>query len=186
VASSPRAKLLAIMGLFALPMVASWIAYTFFQPQASANYGELITPPAQITTAAFQRADGAPFRFEELRGKWLLVVSDSGDCPAACEAKLTLVRQVRLMLGRNAARVVRVHVADDSRPVPPAKAAPFEGTVFIAPPAGMQQPLSAVNDRAHVYVTDPRGNVMLRFPAEAEPRRMLKDLERLLKASQIG
>ncbi len=43
-----------------------------------------------------------------------------------------------------------------------------------------------MNDRAHVYVADPLGNVMMRFPANAEPRRMLKDLERLLKASQIG
>lgn len=184
--SSPRAKLLAIMGLFALPMVASWIAYTFLQPEATANYGELLSPPAQITTATFRRADGTEFRFEELRGKWLLVSSDAGECPETCEAKLLLLRQVRLMLGRNAARIVRVHVADDSRPMPPGKAAPFEGTVFIAPPVGLQQPLSAVNDRAHVYVTDPRGNVMLRFPAGAEPRRMLRDLERLLKASQIG
>ena len=50
----------------------------------------------------------------------------------------------------------------------------------------MALPLAPVNDRAHIYLVDPRGNVMMRFPANAEPRRMLKDLERLLKASQIG
>jgi hypothetical protein len=33
---------------------------------------------------------------------------------------------------------------------------------------------------------DPLGNLMMRFPADPEPKRMLKDLERLLKASRIG
>jgi hypothetical protein len=93
---------------------------------------------------------------------------------------------VRLMLGRNATRVVRIFVTDDSRPVEPATLAPFEGTVVVAPPLGMALPTAPVNDRAHIYLVDPLGNVMMRFPAGAEPRRMLKDLDRLLKASQVG
>jgi cytochrome oxidase Cu insertion factor (SCO1/SenC/PrrC family) len=183
---SPRLKLLAIMAFFAAPIVASWLAFHFLRPEATANYGALITPPVPITTAPFLRAGGGTFRFEELRGKWVLIASDSGACPEPCMAKLLLMRQLRLMLGRNADRVVRVFVADDTRPVVPEALAPFEGTVVITPPVGMAQPLSPVNDRAHIYVTDPLGNVMMRFPAGAEPRRMLKDLERLLKASQIG
>ena len=183
---SARLKLLAIMGLFALPIVASTVAYHFFRPDSTANYGELLLPPAPITTAQFLRAEGGDFRFAELRGKWVLIASDSGTCPASCVAKLTLMRQVRLMLGRNAARVSRVFVADDTRPLAPEALAPFEGTVAITPPPGMTLPLAPVNDRAHFYLVDPLGNVMMRFPAKAEPRRMLRDLERLLKASQIG
>ena len=181
----PRAKLLAIMGLFALPIVASTLAYWLYRPEGSSNYGELL-PPAPVTAARFLRPDGTAFEFAELRGKWSLIVSDAGACPESCRSKLTLVRQVRLMLGRNAPRVARVFVADDSRPVDAAALGPFEGTVFIAPPVGTALPLAAVNDRAHVYLVDPLGNVMMRFPADAEPRRMLKDLERLLKASQVG
>jgi hypothetical protein len=96
------------------------------------------------------------------------------------------MRQVRLMLGRNASRVNRVFVADDTRALAAEALAPFEGTVAITPPPGTALPLAPVNDRAHIYLTDPLGNVMMRFPADAEPRRMLRDLERLLKASQIG
>jgi cytochrome oxidase Cu insertion factor (SCO1/SenC/PrrC family) len=186
VIGNARLKLLAIMALFALPIVASLIAYYFVRPEATANYGELLVPPAQITTAQFLGAGGGTFRFEELRGRWVLIASDSGACPESCTAKLTLMRQVRLMLGRNATRVARVFVADDIRPLAPQALAPFEGTVAITPPPGMVLPLAPVNDRAHLYLADPRGNVMMRFPANAEPRRMLKDLERLLKASQIG
>jgi len=182
----PRLMLLAIMALFLAPIVASWLAYQFLRPAATANYGLLLTPPALITATPFLRAGGGTFRFEELRGKWVLIASDSGACPQACVAKLTLMRQLRLMLGRNAYRVVRVFVADDTHPFASEALSPFEGTVVITPPLGMAQPVVPVNDRAHYYLVDPLGNVMMRFPADAAPRRMLQDLERLLKASQIG
>jgi hypothetical protein len=38
----------------------------------------------------------------------------------------------------------------------------------------------------HIYIVDPLGNLMLRFPKDPEPGRMLKDLARLLKVSRIG
>jgi len=126
-----RLKLLAIMALFALPIVASTIAYHFFPPGATANYGELIVPPQAITTSSFRRVGGGEFAFGELRGKWVLMASDSGTCPASCDAKLLLMRQLRLMLGRNAHRLSRVFVADDTYPIAPRALAPYEGTVVI-------------------------------------------------------
>jgi cytochrome oxidase Cu insertion factor (SCO1/SenC/PrrC family) len=185
-ASTPRAKLLALMGLFAIPILASTLAYHFFRPEGSTNYGELLAPPVPVTEAAFHRPTGEAFRFSQLRGKWLLVASDSGACSGSCLAKLATMRQVRLALGRNALRLERVFVADDTRAVDAAALAPFEGTLVVTPETGTQLPLSAANDRAHFYLVDPLGNVMMRYAADADPRRMLKDLERLLKASQIG
>ncbi|MDP3138911.1 MAG: cytochrome C oxidase subunit I, partial [Burkholderiaceae bacterium] len=38
----------------------------------------------------------------------------------------------------------------------------------------------------HIYVIDPHGNLMLRFPRDADPRKMVKDIARLLKISGIG
>jgi hypothetical protein len=93
---------------------------------------------------------------------------------------------VRLALGRNASRVERVLVVDDTRPADRAALAAFDGLVVAVTPTGLTLPPGAGNDRAHVYLVDPHGNVMLRWPAAADRRRMLKDLERLLKASQIG
>jgi cytochrome oxidase Cu insertion factor (SCO1/SenC/PrrC family) len=174
------------MALFAVPIVASTLTYRYFRPEASANYGELLTPPVPVTEAAFHRPTGEAFRFSQLRGKWLLVASDSGACPDSCAAKLTTMRQVRLALGRNAMRVERVFVADDTRAVDAGALAPFAGMLVVTPEAGTQLPLSAANDRAHFYVIDPLGNVMMRYPANADAGRMLKDLDRLLRASQIG
>jgi cytochrome oxidase Cu insertion factor (SCO1/SenC/PrrC family) len=183
---SPRAKLLLIAALFALPMVASFIAYKFFPPPATGNYGELLLPPATITAHPFGRPEGGTFAFGDLRGKWVLVASDSGECPDACAGKLVAMRQARLALGRNAGRLERVLVVDDLKPLDGKAVAPFEGTAIALTPAGLSLPSGAANDRAHIYLVDPHGNVMMRWPAKPDWKRMLKDLERLLKASQIG
>ena len=184
--ASPRAKLLAIVALFALPIVASTVAFHFFPPESTTNYGEFVVPTVPLPSAPLGRQSGGPFRFDELRGKWILIASDAGDCPAACAGKLTLMRQVRLALGRDAARVERVFVADDSKPLPAEALAAHEGLIVLAPPVGLVLPPVPLNDRAHFYLADPEGRVMMRFPANADAKRMLGDLKRLLKASQIG
>jgi cytochrome oxidase Cu insertion factor (SCO1/SenC/PrrC family) len=182
----PRAKLVLLCSIFALPIVASLVAYRFFRPEPTANYGELLLPPRAIPDHPLAREDGSAFRFAELRDRWALVASDSGACPAACTEKLHAMRQVRLALGRNASRVARVFVVDDLKAPDAAAFAPREELVIALTPTGLAMPPGPANDRAHIYLIDPRGNVMMRWPARPDYRRMMKDLERLLKASQIG
>jgi len=181
----PRAKLVLLASLFLLPIAASMVAY-LARPEPTANYGELLLPPATITTHPFGTERGDRFEFSQLQGRWILVASDSGACAAACVEKLTAMRQVRLALARNAVRVERVFVIDDLAAPNRATLAAFEGLTVAVTPAGMVLPPGAGNDRAHIYLVDPRGNVMLRWPAKVEMKRMHRDLERLLKASQIG
>jgi hypothetical protein len=38
----------------------------------------------------------------------------------------------------------------------------------------------------HVYLIDPLGNLMMRFPKDADPSKVKKDIAKLLKASAIG
>jgi hypothetical protein len=96
------------------------------------------------------------------------------------------MRQVRLALGRNASRVARVFVVEDGRPPDPREMEAFPGMeVALASPGAALAP-KAAGDRVHVYLVDPNGNVMMRWRAEDDPKGMLRDLERLLRASQIG
>ena len=182
----PRAKLVALASLFLLPIAASIVAYNVVEPGKTSNFGELLLPPATITVQPFTRLEGGPFAFPQLAGKWILVASDSGSCPQACRDKLATLRQVRLALGRNAGRVERVFVVDDVQAPYAGIAAEFAGMVVALTPQGLAVPAGAANDRAHIYLVDPRGNVMMRWPAGADRKRMLGDLQRLLKASQIG
>lgn len=182
----PRGKLLLIMAIFAAPVVASYLAYFFAHPKPTAQHGELLLPPAQASEAAFGRAGGKTFSFGELHGRWVLVAMDSAACAKPCLDKLVAMRQVRLALGRNASRVARVFVVEDGRE-PDAKAmAAFPGMeVALAAPGAALAPRAA-GDHVHVYLVDPNGNVMMRWNASDDPKGMLKDLERLLRASQIG
>ena len=161
---SPRAKLLALAALFFLPIAASVFTYLFLHPQATANYGELLPPsPAPAVS--------------QWKGKWVIVVADAGACPEACRTRLDLVTRIRLALGRNASRVQRVFLIDG----PPAPDLPADGLRVVPRPAG-----ATAFDRDHIYLVDPHGDAMMRWPAQPDGKRMLKDLERLLKASQIG
>lgn len=167
-----RAKLVLLASLFASPIAASVVAYYFFPPAPSANYGELLLPPAS-----------APTELIAMRERWILVAWDRAPCEGACDAKITAMRQVRLALGRNASRVDRVLLlggVDGRSAAPPG----FEGMALIGsrgvPRGGL------IGDAGHIYLVDPHGNVMMRWPAQPDMKRMLKDLERLLKASQIG
>jgi hypothetical protein len=180
----PRAKLVLLMALFAAPIAASFLAYRYAHPVPTANYGELLLPPATAPANPLPRAGGGTFSFGELRGKWVLVTADAGTCGEDCRRKLYLVRQLRLAMGRNAERVERVFVADDGRPPGAAVLEPYAGMVAVVRPAGESAPL--LEDRAHVYLVDPHGNVMMRWEAGAQPKGMIRDLDRLLRASQIG
>lgn len=183
---SPRTKLVLLAAFFMLPIVASVLAYVFLDPVPSANHGELLLPPDAITRQAFAGPGGGEFRFDSVAGKWAFVVSDSGRCDAACRGKLHTIRQVRLALGRDASRVARVFVVDDLATPDPAVLEGHPDLAVALTPKGMNLPPGAANDRAHIYLVDPRGNVMLRWPAGMEPKRVLSDMKRLLKASQIG
>ena len=181
----PRARLVLLAALFLAPIAASLVAVRM-GPEPTANYGELLLPPAAITPHSFAVEGGGRFEFAHLRGRWVLVASDSGACPPGCVAKLAAMRQVRLALGRRAARVERVLVVDDLAAPNREALASFAGTVVAITPTAMTLPPGAANDRAHIYLVDPLGNVMLRWPAPPEMKRMHRDLERLLKASQVG
>jgi cytochrome oxidase Cu insertion factor (SCO1/SenC/PrrC family) len=182
----PRGKLILIMAIFAAPVVASYVAYFYVRPQPTAQHGELLLPPAQASEAAFRRPGGAPFSFKDLRGRWVLVAMDAAACDEPCLAKLIAMRQVRLALGRNASRVERVFVVEDGREPDPREMGAFPGMeVALSPPGAALAPRAA-GDRVHVYLVDPNGNVMMRWRAGDDPKGMLKDLERLLRASQIG
>lgn len=180
-----RAKLLAIAAVFLAPIAASFIAYQL-QPAPTANYGELLLPPEIVTTQPFERPGQAPFSFASLRGKWTIVASDSGSCPRECLDKAYAMRQVRLALGKDAERVTRVFVVDDLAAPVPELASLMEGGTLATTPRGMNARPASVSDRAHIYLADPHGNVMLRWPANPDMKRMLNDLQRLLRASQIG
>jgi hypothetical protein len=162
-----RNRLLWVALVCAAPIVLGTAAYLFgWSPGGASNYGELLDP---------KPVSG----FEPLRGKWVLVTFDDAACDAYCERKLYFMRQVRRAQGKDMDRVERVWVVTDGAKPRPELLAGIEGTRFVGLPAES----FPGNAPDHIYLIDPFGNLMMRFPRDPDPSRMIKDLQRLLKYS---
>jgi hypothetical protein len=172
-----RVKLVLLGLFFAAPFALAWLAYWLdWAPGATSNYGELVTPPRPLA--------GAPW--EDLRGKWVLVTIDAGSCDAYCERKLYFMRQLRRAQGKDQARVARLWLLTDGARPGAALLEAIEGT-HVAPAQALAASFPAAGAvRDHIYLVDPLGNLMMRYPRDPDPSRMLKDLQRLLKVSGIG
>ena len=185
-----RLKLLAILLVCAAPVIASYLAYYVLPPLGRTNFGDLIEPQRPIPELRLSGADGAAFKFESLRGRWVLLQFDSGACDPACVDKLYAMRQQRTMTGKDRERVERVWLIGDTAVPADTLARDYAGTVVLrADPAELAPVFPIEAGRRledYLYVIDPLGNLMMRFPATGEPARIRKDLGRLLKASRVG
>ncbi len=169
-------KLLLIGAVCTAPVLAGWLLYLFhWTPEATGNYGELITP---------RPLSGPPLG--ELRGKWVLVSFDAAACDAYCEKKLYFMRQVRKAQGKEFERVERLWALTDTAVPRPELLAAIEGTrVFQLRNSTLTKDFPGDPTR-HIYLVDPLGNLMMRFPPDPDPSGMVKDLQRLLKYSKFG
>ena len=194
-----RWQMLAVLLVCAAPVIASYLAYFgVLRPEGRSNYGELIAPtrpmPAGLALSDLQGARVAP---RALHGQWLIVVVAGGACDGVCERHLWLQRQLHETLGRDKDRVDKLWLVDDAAPpraetlaaigaASGAAAALAPATVlrvdrsalaaWLAPAAG-----HALED--HLYIVDPHGDWMMRVPAEADPAKLKRDVEKLLRAS---
>jgi hypothetical protein len=185
-----RLKLLAVLLVCAAPVIASYIMYYVVPPSGRTNFGELVMPQRPVPALTLTRPDGAGYKFEALLGQWVLLQVDSGACDKACVDKLHALRQQRTMTGKDRERIDRVwFVTDAVRPAADL-GREYEGTVVLrADPSELARLLPVEPGRRiedYLYVVDPLGNLMMRFPADGEPAKIRKDISRLLKASRVG
>ena len=180
-----RRTLWLMFAICAAPIVASYIAYNFWRPMSHVNYGTLLQPRL-LPDVELRALDGTAFRLSDLKGEWVLLTTASAECDKRCRENLVYIRQVRLAEGKDSERVERVWlVIGDGTPARDLLAE-HEG-LHVARDAQktIVQWLPAPDDPAgHIYVVDPLGNLMMRFPANPDPRRILKDVSRLLRHSQ--
>jgi hypothetical protein len=185
-----RWKMLAMFLVCASPVIASYFTYYVVRPEARRNYGELIQPQKDMPSVEGEDLNGNSVPLSTLKGQWLLVNISSGSCNSQCQQNLYFQRQLREILGRDKDRLDRVWLLVDQLPVddkllPALKMA----HVLRLDKDAIQRWISPGqgNDlQDHLYVVDPMGNFMMRFPAHmdvASASKAKRDLERLLKAS---
>lgn len=186
-----RVQIVMIFVVFAAPVIGAFI----YKPSKFNNYGDIYSPVRLVENLSMQGAEGV-VELDSFRRQWIFLITANGECGDLCEKNLLKIRQIRFMQNNNMTRIrpVFIHtglstaVSEDLR----AKYVPVEN--YAIERDDFEQwtkvlrlddvPEEAQQDR--FYVIDPAGNLMLSYPATAEPARIQKDIKRLLKTSQIG
>ena len=185
-----RIKMFLVLLVCAAPVIASYFTYYVIRPEGRRNFGELVAKQPMLPAVQAQTLDGKPVSLQSLQGQWLLLSVAPAACDAVCQNNLYLQRQLRESLGREKERLDWVWlVTDDAQPPEAMRSALEQATVLRVPQAVVAQWLAPAAGRQlgeHLYVVDPLGHWMLRFPAQlsrSDAAKARKDLERLLRAS---
>lgn len=189
--ASGRLKMLLVLAVCAAPVIASYLTYFVIRPQTRNNYAQLITPTREMPAALpLTTLQGEPVPPESLQRQWLLVVVADAACDAVCERHLFLQRQLREALGRDKDRLDKLWlITDDATPRPEVMQAIAQGqatTVLRVPSEALARWLEPEPGRRlaeHLYLVDPMGQWMLRAPADPDPAKFKRDVERLLRAA---
>lgn len=184
----PVTRTLLFMALAVLlPLIAAVIWFLLGAPGATMNHGELLEVKP-IPAVKALTLNGSAFHSDSLKGKWVMLQVDGGACDADCRTKLYSMRQARAAQGKHQERVVRVWLIDDDAQPPADIMREYEGTLVLrhADPALLHALPAPQGPDAHIYVIDPLGNLILRYPPAADIKGMVVDLDRLLRASRIG
>ncbi len=187
-----RLKMIFILLVCAAPVIASYFTYYVVRPEGRRNFGELINPqrplPELDAVSVVEPMKNVPLT--SLKGQWLLISVSGAACDAACQQHLYLQRQLRESLGKEKDRLDWLWLVTDDAPVPAALTPALRDAVVLrVPPRELGQWLEAGKGQQlgdHLYLVDPLGNWMMRFPPGMDATGAGKakgDLERLLRAS---
>lgn len=199
-----KTPLIIILLMSLAPLVAALIVYFIpeLRPEGSAAYGELVQPQRPMPDAKdlpLTTLDGKPFDLGSLKGKWIMMAADGAACPESCARKLYIIRNTHASQGKHVERLARVWFITDDAPVPEKVLEAYKGAVMVrVNPVVLQQFLlggaagSVTPEQARqglstpIWVIDPLGNLMLQYPAVADPEMFRKDIRMLIKSSRIG
>lgn len=193
-----RMKLVLIIAIFAIPLLLASIYLHLVRSSGGqlgdTSRGQLIQPAVPLTEFSLGEGDSA-FNLDIARGSWTLLYMPEDECGDACELNLYHMRQVRLALNHRMDRVQRVVLVESDSQLSSELVAEHPGLIVAGgdetAQAVLRDQVTAAEEGMDsidnaIYLIDPFGNIMLRFPPDLEPKSMLKDIKHLLKVSRIG
>jgi hypothetical protein len=183
-----RKQFLLLATFFLGPLALAMLIYYggVWRPAGSTENGELLKRSVVMTEAMLPPVAGA--EPTALRRKWSLIMRADEGCDDACQNTLYQTRQVRKALSKERDRTQRVLLISGT----------FDReTLELQHPDLIiitdEVPVAADIDNAlgsdaaaYIYLVDPLGNLMMRFPRATEMRAIHTDLKKLLKLSRIG
>jgi len=192
--------------MFLLPLMLAWLMYSGalnFEPASGRNLGTLIKPPVLIDwhdmNPVNQQKDthsALTTAADELLEHWVILYPVPAICDAACQQRVSSLRQIHRAAGRHQSRVRLALLLDDTSTGETAEMlqAMYEKFTLIRDPVtNLRKALAAIpvgapgisETTGGIYLIDPLGNIMMYYAADADPNHIRKDLKRLLTWSKL-
>jgi len=186
-----RIRMLMVLAICAAPMLLSYLSYYVIRPQSLSAFGELIEPQRDLPSIMVKQLNGQAINLNQLRGQWLFIAIGSGKCEHDCERLLYIQRQLHKGLGKQQDKVERVWLVTDDAPIAAPLIEALQGaTVLRINAKDLAQWLYPSEGQLlsdHLYLVDPMGHWMMRFPHSIDTpetaSKIKRDLERLLRAA---
>ena len=171
---------LAVFGPFAAALLLYYVPADLAWLPRLPGSRELVDPPLAVPAAWLDLgpdASGARYR-------WSLIYAKMGACDRPCSTTLERLRQVHAALAGDAERVRRVYWHAGDEPSVPDDPGLLTRRVDDAPDGSVVRALGAERlEQGRIYVADPRGLIVVSYPADLEQKELLRDLKRLLAVS---
>lgn len=184
--------------LFVWPMVGAWLCYVESPALhfTTMNSGQLIDTPLDFSRLKLTDMDGTRWNPTIFKHHWILFYLIPASSAANCEKNLYSMRQVRIALGKDRDRLERLVITFPNNATPSLDKLinnSYEGTQHVAADTAQIKNFFGADIEASIalrqgtlYLVDPLGNVMMKYTSDIAPKKLLSDLTRLLKVSQIG
>ncbi len=192
-----RLVLILVIAVFLSPVILSWLVFNYtdyLEKRGTSNHGDLIIPIRPIADLALLDPVNTD-RKESLHGKWSMVyVAQS--CDDVCMDNVYRMRQIHIAMDKHSLRVQRVLLLTGQQAnelsgllndyagqqVVNTRGVNSDALLAVFRLKNTDDPLTM----GRIYIVDPMGNLMMKFESTANPKDIMADLKKLLRASRIG
>lgn len=155
--------------------------------KGSVNYGTLVQPALPLVVNDLRVAGNDVSQEEVISKKWTMLYFAPAECGDFCKARLALLKRVRLLTNEQMRRVRTTVVSSDSNvALQDIVKHNYADIVVASVGQGFTKQFPKL-ELQPIYLVDPLGNLMMYYSKEKpDIKKMLKDINRLLKYSRIG
>ena len=195
-----RRNLIIMIVVFIMPMAIAWFVLQnidMFKPSGSRNFGQLVHPAIPLENFELKLSDDSPLVLDTIKGKWSVIFFAGSHCDALCQETVSKIHQARLAQGKEMHRLKYYYINSSAEPLDTQSAEFIKQFTDLRTASGDRQAIEklmtqfsasgvAPDEVGRIFLLDPLGNIMMTYDKGFVVRDLLKDLEHLLKYSQIG
>ncbi len=175
-----RIKLIVIFGIFASPVIFSTLIFYFWKPDKTVNYGELVQPPVALETSAAVRVVAQ--QMPEAKGRWILLQREVTACSDACKQRVQLAKNINVALNKYSGRLARSIALSNVEDEGHLKTMAVSAALSVITTTSAD-PINVLMPQGGFLLIDPNGFAILKYSHDLDGKRLIKDIERLMKYS---